>query len=80
MWLQGIPYYDPLEDLVFDPYLTCGVIGLVTFDLTHGQIISTQNNVLAKVTLRFIALDLMIDFNSINSSETLFTVKVYLKA
>jgi hypothetical protein len=30
-----MPYYDPLEDMVFDPHLSVVVIVLVPFDLVH---------------------------------------------
>ena len=42
------------------------------------QIISTQNKVLAKITVKFIALDLMIYFNSSKSSETSVTVVSFI--
>jgi hypothetical protein len=40
--------------------------------------ITTQNKVLAKVMLKFIALQLMSYFNSINSSETLITLTGFI--
>jgi hypothetical protein len=42
-------------------------------------VLSTQNQVLAKVMLKFIALQLMSYFNSINSSETPITLICFIK-
>jgi hypothetical protein len=42
-------------------------------------VLSTQNKVLEKVMLKFIALQLMSYFNSINSSETPITLIYFIK-
>jgi hypothetical protein len=67
-----------LEDLYLILPLCVVVNVLVPFDLPLHQIIFTLSKILANVTLKFIALNLMIYFSSINLSETSITLTSFI--